>query len=117
MTEEFVASIFGMPPSNVTQLPQDERQAINTIMDGLGFPSIYKPAEPALIQQPATVEEMHDIGNGIMYGTTTKTTPTAMGLVANIANNFNVEPSTAIRWLAERADEFKSMNTITEVTP
>lgn len=107
MTEEFVASIFGMPPSNVTQLPQDERQAINSIMNGLGFPSIYKPAEPALIQQPATVDEMHDIGNSIMYG---QAIPTAVDLANTIAHAQGVPQAKAIEWLAHRADEFKTLH-------
>lgn len=84
----------------------------------------------ALIQTPATVDEMHAIGNGIMYGqvvdatiddktinNTPEKAPSAINLVNTIAFEYGVEPATAIRWLAERADEFKSMNTITEVTP
>lgn len=98
-------------------LADDAREALAQIMpSGLNITVIHQP-DPVIVQQPATVDQMHGIGNGIMYGTTTKTTPTAMGLVANIANNFSVEKSTALRWLAERADEFKTMNTITEVTP
>lgn len=43
--------------------------------------------------------------------------PSALSMVGTIAFEYGVEPATAIRWLAERADEFKSMNNITEVTP
>lgn len=71
-------------------------------------------AEPVIVQQPATMDEMHTIGNGIMYG---QAIPTAVDLANTIAYAQGVEPATAIRWLAERADEFKSMNTIIEVTP
>jgi hypothetical protein len=108
MTEEFVANIFGMPPSNVTRLPQDERQALNSIMDGLGFPSIYKPAEPepVIVAVPATVEQMHDIGTSIMYG---QAIPTAVDLANTIAYAQGVPQETAIRWLAHRAETFKTL--------
>ncbi len=108
MTEEFVANVFGMPPRNVTQLPQDERQAIKSIMDGLGFPSIYKPAEPepVIVAVPATVEQMHDTGNSIMYG---QAIPTAVDLANIIAYAQGVPQETAIRWLAHRADTFKTL--------
>jgi hypothetical protein len=102
MTEEFVATIFGMPP-------QDERQAIKSIMDRLGFPSIYKPAEPepVIVQVPATVEQMHDTGNSIMYG---QAIPTAVDLANTIAYAQGVPQETAIKWLAHRADTFKTLH-------
>jgi hypothetical protein len=84
----------------------------------------------ALIQQTATADEMHDIGKGIMYGqvvdaeiddktinNTPEKAPSAINLANTIAFEYGVEPAHAIRWLAERADEFKTMYTITEVTP
>jgi hypothetical protein len=95
MTNDFVANIFGMPPSKANRPPQDERQAINAIMGGLGFPSIYKPAEPAPMQRPATVDELP--------------TPCAEDLAQTIADIRDVPLATAIRWLAERADEFKTL--------
>jgi len=120
MTNDFVASIFGMPPSNANRLTQDDRLAINAIMDGLGFPSIYKPAEPepVIVAVPATVEQMHDNGNSIMYGPVAtessaaqeKPTPTAVSMAYDFADLYSVEPATAIRWLVERADEFKTLH-------
>lgn len=97
--------------AEVAALAADPRDALSQVMAGAPKPV---EQEPALIQQPATVDEMHDIGNGIMYG---QAIPTAVDLANTIAYAQGVEPATAIRWLAERADEFKSMNTITEVTP
>jgi hypothetical protein len=85
MTEEFVANIFGMPPRNVTRLPQDERQAINTIMGGLGFPSIYKPTDPE------------------------DAAPSAIAILRTLGLEYGVGPQTAARWLTERADEIKTL--------
>lgn len=95
-------------------LADDAREALGQIMlSGLNITAIYQP-DSVIVQQPATVDDMHAIGNGIMYG---QAIPTAVDLANTIAYAQGVEPATAIRWLAERADEFKSMNTITEVTP
>lgn len=103
MDNDFVAKIFGMPPINENRPKQDERQAINSIMDGLGFPSIYKPSNPAV---HATAEQMHDTGNSIMYG---QAIPTAVDLANTIAYAQGVPQETAIRWLAHRADVFKTL--------
>lgn len=103
MMEDFAASVFGMPKA--TELTHDERQANNKLMDGLGFPSIYK--EPELIQQPATTDEMHAIGRGIRRDP--DDAPTAPDFVSMIAVGFDIDTATALRWLAERADEFKTL--------
>lgn len=63
-----------------------------------------------VVQQPATVDEMHAIGNGIMYDPNTQETPSAITLIRLIAHDLDVESATAIRWLAERADEFKTLH-------
>jgi len=110
-----------------TVLCEDPRDALAQVMAGTPQPV---EQEPALIQQPATVDEMHQIGNSIMYGqvvdatiddktinNTPEQAPSAINMVNTIAFEYGVEPATAIRWLAERSDEFKYMNTITEVTP
>lgn len=103
MMEDFAAYVFGM--AKATALTHDERQANNRLMDGLGFPSIYK--EPELIQQPATVDEMHDIGRGIRRDP--DDAPSARDFISMIAVGFDIDTDTALRWLAERADEFKTM--------
>lgn len=105
-------------------LADDAREALGQIMlSGLNITAIYQP-DSVIVQQPATVDDMHAIGNGIMHGNDAKAidqtpekAPSAINMVNTIAFEYGVEPATAIRWLAERADEFKSMNTITEVTP
>lgn len=84
-------------------------------------------AEPVIVQQPATVDEMHAIGNGIMYGKDPEfpPAPTAMDLAHAIANVQGVPVSVAVSWLAERSDEFnylngftaEYLNQITKVTP
>lgn len=82
----------------------DPRDALAQVMVGTPQPV---EQEPALIQQPATVDEMHAIGNSIMYG---QATPTAVDLANTIAYAQGVPQETAIRWLAHRADEFKTLH-------
>ncbi len=62
--------------------------------------------EPVIVTVPATVDEMHDTGNSIMYG---QTIPTAVDLANTIAYAQGVPQETAIRWLAHRADTFKTL--------
>lgn len=103
----------------VTVLCEDPRDALAQVMAGTPQPV---EQEPALIQQPATVDEMHDIGNSIMHG---QATPTAVDLANTIANVQGVPVSVAVSWLAERSDEFnylngftaEYLNQITKVTP
>jgi len=61
---------------------------------------------PVIVQVPATVEQMHDTGNSIMYG---QAIPTAVDLANTIARAQGVPQETAIRWLAHRADTFKTL--------
>lgn len=68
----------------------------------------------ALIQQTATVDEMHAIGQGIRNDPEPETIPSANNLATTIAFEYGVEPATAIRWLAERADEFKNLHESTK---
>jgi hypothetical protein len=125
MTNDFVANIFGMPPSKANRPPQDERQAINAIMGGLGFPSIYKPAEPAQVLAKDPRESLGQIMPGSMAAYAAfaaalaapvidapapmDETPCAEDLAQTIADIRDVPLATAIRWLAERADEFKTL--------
>lgn len=108
-------------------LADDAREALAQIMpSGLNITVIHQP-EPVIVQQPATVDEMHAIGNGIMYGKDPEfpPAPTAMDLAHAIANVQGVPVSVAVSWLAERSDEFnylndftaEYLNQITKVTP
>jgi hypothetical protein len=70
-------------------------------------------AEPVIVGTPATVEQMHDTGNSIMYGNEpdpVQETPSAITIIRLLASDLDVESWTAIRWLAERADEFKTLH-------
>jgi hypothetical protein len=125
MTNDFVANIFGMPPSKANRPPQDERQTINAIMGGLGFPSIYKPAEPAQVLADDPREALGQIMPGSMAAYAAfaaaiagpvidapaplDETPCAEDLAQTIADIRDVPLATAIRWLADRADEFKTL--------
>jgi hypothetical protein len=103
MMEDFAASVFGMPKA--AGITHDERKANNRLMDGLGFPSIYK--EPELIQQPAT-DEMHAIGRGIRRDQ--DDAPPAGDMISMLAVGFDIDTDTALRWLAQRADDFKTLH-------
>jgi hypothetical protein len=103
MMEEFVAQVFGMPKAD--PVSPEERRELDAIMGNLAFPSIRKT--PQLVQVPATPEQMHDTGNSIIYG---QAIPTAVDLVNTIAYAQGVPQETAIRWLAHRADTFKTLS-------
>jgi hypothetical protein len=95
----------GWIDSAVRILADDPREALGQIMpEGLNI-TAHQP-EPVIVQVPATVEQMHDTGNSIMYG---QTIPTAVDLANTIAYAQGVPQETAIRWLAHRADEFKTL--------
>lgn len=110
--------------AEVAALAADPREALAQVMAGTPQPV---EQEPALIQQPATVDEMHTIGNGIMYGNDPEfpPTPAAMDLVHTIAYAQGVSASVAVSWLADRSDEFNHLkgftadylNQIKKVTP
>jgi hypothetical protein len=86
-------------------LADDPREALVQVMpEGLAI-AAHQP-EPVIVQVPATVEQMHDTGNSIMYG---QAIPTAVDLANTIARAQGVPQETAIRWLAHRADTFKTL--------
>ena len=102
--------------AEITALAADPRDALAQVMAGTPQPV---EQEPALIQQPATVDEMHAIANWIMHGKdadakaidqTPEQAPSATSMANAVAFEYGVEPATAIRWLAERADEFKTLH-------
>jgi hypothetical protein len=87
-------------------LCDDPREALAQVMpEGLAI-TAHQP-EPVLMQVPATVEQMHATGNSIMYG---QAIPTAVDLANTIAHAQGVPQETAIRWLAHRADTFKTLH-------
>jgi DNA repair exonuclease SbcCD ATPase subunit len=93
-------------------LAEDSREALGQIMpEGLAI-AAHQP-EPVIVQVPATVEQMHAIGEGIRNDpepvTTPTSTPPAMALIKTIAFEYGVEIAHATRWFAERADEFKTL--------
>lgn len=106
--------------AEVAALAEDPREALAQIMHSGIITTIESShlavnlaASPAyttgigLVQQPATVDEMHAIGNSIMYG---QAIPTAVDLANTIAYAQGVPQETAIEWLAHRADEFKTLH-------
>jgi hypothetical protein len=75
-------------------LAEDPREALGQIMpEGLAI-TAHQP-DPVIVQAPATVDELP--------------TPCAQDLAQTIADIREVPVETAIRWLAERADEFKTL--------
>jgi hypothetical protein len=61
---------------------------------------------PVIVPVPAAAEEIHDTGKSIMYG---QAIPTAVDLANTIAYAQGVTQETVIRWLAHRADTFKTL--------
>jgi hypothetical protein len=99
-------------------LADDPREALGQIMpEGLAI-TAHQP-EPVIVSVPATVDEMHAIGEGIRNdpepGTTPDEAPSAISLINVIATEYGIEPAHAIAWLAQRADEFKHLNQIAKV--
>jgi hypothetical protein len=111
-----------------TQVPADDpREALGQIMpiwpvlseksvadeNARQFIDSLEP-EPVIVGTPATVEQMHAIGEGIRNDpepvTTPTATPPAMALIKTIAFEYGVEIAHATRWFAERADEFKTLH-------
>lgn len=92
--------------AEVTALAADPRDALAQVM----------AAGPVLSEKPIADESARNFIDAV-WPEPVEPTPPVQGLVLAVAEAYDVEPATAIRWLAERADEFKSMNTITEVTP
>jgi hypothetical protein len=105
-------------------LADDPCEALGQIMPAALTPTA-DHVEPTLtlVQVPATVEQMHVIGNGIMYGnvvdatiddktinTTPDKAPSATSMANVIAFEYGTESAHALRWLAERADEFKTLH-------
>jgi hypothetical protein len=91
----------------VTTLANDPREALEQIMPASLTPTADHIEHPiTLVQVPATAEQMHDTGNSIMYG---QAIPTAVDLANTIAYAQGVPQETAIKWLANRADTFKTL--------
>jgi hypothetical protein len=88
MNAQTIASIFGMPPRE----QQEPRQAFERIMTA--------GMSPATVERfvPKRIDE------------TPEQTPSATSLANVISSEYGIEPAHAIRWLAERADEFKQLN-------
>jgi hypothetical protein len=100
-------------------LADDPREALGQIMSPVHIDALTQVShaqleqDAALIQQPATVEQMHDTGNSIMHDQEpdpVQETPSAITIIRLLAHDLDVESQTAIRWLAERADEFKTLH-------
>lgn len=101
--EAEAARLAAMPkpePEPVKKLAADPVEAIVQVMADMP-----QPVEPVIVTVPDTIDQMPE------------KPPSAINLANTIAFEYGVETATAIRWLAERADEFKTMNTIKEVTP
>ena len=88
MNERIVASIFGMPPS----VQQETKKAFEKIMTAGMSPETVERFMPKRINE------------------TPEQTPSATSLANVIASEYGIEHAHAIRWLAERADEFKQLN-------
>jgi hypothetical protein len=111
--------VFGAPP--LVLLADAPREALAQIMpEGLIITVIHP--DPVIVSAPATVDEMRAIGEGIRndpepIDESPGKAPSAISLINVIAFEYGIEPAHAIRWLAERADEFKHLNQLAEVTP
>lgn len=89
-----------------TVLAEDPRDALAQIMA-----DVPKLVEPVLVKVPATLDEMHEIGEGIRNEPEPEgITPPAIAMIHELAFAYGVEISTATRWLVERADEIKALH-------